>query len=441
MKKYLSFALLIVLSSLTILASGLCIAGTTDLTGVYTDITKLPGFSSKVDSAIFFKRCAELFSTAGKGELYLPAGEYRVSRGFIEFMDLRKLIIRGDGPEKTKIVFEESINTGRPFRIRDIDFLEIRDLSIECNQPKISMNCLDIMVSKNVLIERCSFKGASFYGIGMYEDTFTKKRQRVESATIRDNTFENIGVIGLETFPKIKSGILAVYNNKFVRCGYNALGLSGGVSGCAMKPGQNFESSAVYNNNIYDCAGGINVANWEGIEIYDNQLINIEKFAIAVSVTTHPNSYVPGHKKLIIRNNTIDNANMSKGSRYSAISINGTINNNGPIVVASNTISGSYSGIEVRPSVTLKNISLTNNKIENLKAGPAIWVQGRQDSVIATEDMKIIGNRFTNNNLMKKAPKIVLRNNTGLMYQQNKMINVEPSEMKINNNKASIIEE
>ncbi|MEK7945717.1 right-handed parallel beta-helix repeat-containing protein [Pigmentiphaga sp. YJ18] len=252
----------------------------------------------------------------------------------------------------------------RPFVFRNGSGLTVQGINFVCTRTDISQNCLDIMNYSNVSVEQCSFQGATFYGLGIYEDTIGGTATACNNITVRGNTFRDVGVFGFEHFPKVTSDGCEIYENIFINCGINPLGIA--TDPAAMKPGQATKNARVHDNKILGAPhGGIFLGQYEDIEAYNNTIVDPVSYGISLGVyASHSSGYIPSNRMALVRDNTV---RYSPGFANDAasINVNGTATENGPVIVSNNTvIGGGQRALECTPATAIPNISFVGNTVD-----------------------------------------------------------------------------
>lgn len=304
-----------------------------------------------------------------------------------------------DGEGACTLVFDAGTNS-RPFVFRNIDGLIVRGIHFKNENSAASTNCLDILNCTNVLVEENIFEGSTFYGVVVGEDVIGGTDAACDNVRIKGNTFKDIGCIGLEMFPKVKSQNAEVSGNWFFNCGYNPNSYVSTLA--AMKPAQAYEHAKVFGNIIYvgDNAGAIGIAcgapeHWE---VYDNQIFNARSIAIGCTLTDHPHPYVPGIRHVSIRDNLV--AYMPDFTpTEAAIIVNGDRTDGGEIIIARNRVIRPYRGIMVEPAAALPKVSIFDNEIVEPVGTEPIYCSNANGG--APQRVRVEGNKVINRDLTK----------------------------------------
>lgn len=257
-------------------------------------------------------QAAAAYLAAGGRSLYIPGGVYLLSSGRFDVDGAPNgCTIYGDGRNVTRIITDDGA-TQSPFVVRNTDDVVIRGLAFESTaEDSLYQHGCEVMNCNEVTVEYCSFKDAGGYGFGCYEDTVANPDvdDTCNNFVFRFNVVRNASQYGLQHFPKVRSSGCWVYGNLFVDCGENRQGdtVPTEILPSAIKAGQATDNSHVFNNTIFAPlnAAGLDVGNFEDIELYDNQVYNCERQFLAVSVSEHASltPYVPTHRRMIARDN------------------------------------------------------------------------------------------------------------------------------------------
>lgn len=314
-----------------------------------------------IDDSAAFMKVASLLSAGIIGGVTLPSGVYNYTSS--TRFDVNgapfPFTIKGDGG--AKVVF--AIGTDpRPFVIRNTGDFVLSGITFESQNTAVASNCVDLMNVHDVVVENNTFKACTFYGLDVVQDVIGRTDAPCDNVTVRFNKFIDVGLIGFEEFPKVKSKVTEVYGNEFFNVGHNTIGLPG--IGSALKVGSGYESASVHDNIIYSAPGyGIAVACVESLELYSNQVYNAGVIAIALTVSDHSYPYSAEFKQTTIRDNKIV---YSPGFSPSgpAININGARTNNGPVLLLRNRIfGGTQTAIQFAPQGNMPNVRILGNEI------------------------------------------------------------------------------
>lgn len=302
--------------------------------------------------------------------------------------------------------------------------------------PSAHNNC-DIQNCSDVVVEFCRFEGANFYGLGIYQDT---SEGAVDAAcnnvVVRHNEFIDVGTIGLEVFPKVKSYNFQCYGNYFEGCGENPAGFS--ATPCAAKPGQSYVGAKVYDNVVKNCTGGFYLGNYETLECYNNTFIDTVGRSISLSVTTHPYPYTPGNTYVKIYGNKIIYETATPSSS-DAVNINGTVTTNGPVIFEANEFIGCYDGVYATGSAAFPGLKIINNKFIDMTGPRVISVYDVSGASPAAP--VIMGNEVYNNDLTRAHLRIEVDTADGTKIIGNRLHNMGASAIVVVDSDKVIIDD
>ncbi len=265
----------------------------------------------------------------------------------------------------------------RPFVLRNGDGLVLGGVLFQCHetQKNRAVNCCDLMNVDNATVSACTFRGATFYGLGVYQDTFTPLDGTCKNLLVEGCLFEGIGTIGLEPFPKKTGGSLTIRNNVFRDCGNAKVGK--GNAG-AFKCGQGFEHTVVEHNTITNCGAsplgnGVGIVGWGDMVFSHNHFIGNE-IAVAISTGVHSLGDKASFASLIIEGNQIDAAVVGIKVTHLAASPYGK--NHEKLTITGNTLRNRADskgiGIEVRGDGVIQGLSVTDNTFHDIGTVPVL---------------------------------------------------------------------
>ncbi|MEK7945089.1 right-handed parallel beta-helix repeat-containing protein [Pigmentiphaga sp. YJ18] len=383
------------------------------------------------DDSFAFSAASQDVSKGQLTQLIIPPGKYRLNHPILYPGGPQAFSFKAEQPGTVVIVLDDQLTYSRPIIFRnfrqglEILGINFQDEHLYKKTGKIS-NLVDIQNSQKIRVENCSFTGASFYGLGVYENTEKgAKPLPCDDLVVRNNAFSRIGVIGLEIFPKITSRNCEVSGNIFKECGGNweEIKSRGKIiapsSTCAMKPGQCYINATVHSNNIESCpGGGIYLGNIESLDCYSNHLVNVglgqrgsQASAIALTIAAHSLGYRGKFEKTIIRDNKIEWTS-SLASRHAAILLNGSgIESAKNVLFSGNQIIGRTVAFDIYlKSSPQSAIEFIKNIVDvNITSSPIIIrsSKNRTGLNLAVKENIVI------NNSLKSPPFINLNTNDG----------------------------
>lgn len=374
--------------------------------------------------------------SSGDRTLHVGAGVYVYSSDIlINSADAISLI----GENRDSVKFVASTGVGpRPFIFRNCNGVltcGIHFYDDNVKDGEAAFNNVEYQNCSNVLFEKNRVEGANFYGLGVFQDTSGGPAAACNNVVVRFNEFKDVGTIGLEVFPKVLSYNFEAYGNTFIDCGLNPGGFI--ATPCAMKPGQAYVGAKIYDNVIRGGKGGIFLGNYETLECYNNEIIDNTGRPVSISVTTHTFPYTASNRYIHVHNNSVifkDHAPTAD----EAININGTVTNNGPIIIDGNTIDGAYDGIYATGSVAFPNLQIINNKIGDLVTGRVIRIYNVSGSSPAAPLIK--GNIFKNRNGSSAVYRVELVSAPGTIIQDNTFFNAGNNAIVITTSDGTVIE-
>lgn len=244
--------------------------------------------------------------------IYVPAGNYMLSSGGFDVNGATSgVTIFGDGRGVTTITTATGAGQ-RAFVIRNSEGIHVWGLKfLSTATPATFQHNFELMNCSYAIVERCEFENAGGYGFGCYQDTVANPDTQTACNYIwfRHNIVRDAGQYGVQHFPKVVSDGFWCHDNLLVNCGHNPQNwvVPTEILPSAIKGGQTTNNAFIYNNTIFaaDDAAGIDVGNFEDIEIYDNHVYNCTRQFLAVSVDQHANltPYTPSFRRFIARNN------------------------------------------------------------------------------------------------------------------------------------------
>jgi parallel beta-helix repeat protein len=303
-----------------------------------TTLSFAPGDEAKIVEAFL--------SLKDSSEIYLKAGLYTFDN--LSLTQLKHILIRGDGPDKTILDFSSQTQGGEGIRVTDLKYFVIRDMTIRDSKGdllKISKSDhVDILnlhatwkhsdstsggyaiypvMCHQVLIDSCYAEGSSDAGIYVGQ---------TDSAVVRHcKAFRNVAGCEIEN-----TSHASVYDNEFY--GNTAGFLVFDLPGLSRKGG----FVKAYHNNIHDNnlanfakagsfgtywgvgnaapGSGVIILSASNIEIFDNQIHNNNSSAITLAsglsvddkaMEKVNENYFPISSNICVHDNT-----MSMGSSF-----------------------------------------------------------------------------------------------------------------------------
>lgn len=438
---------------------GIYIAPTSDATGasgawvrIHDGVGSVKWFGAKGDGTTEDKAAFRALSQAIQNGFftkgYIPAGEYvcgfsNVTTDHFDINGVDEWDLEGAGRESTKII--QSGASARPFTIRNCDHIGIRGLHFLCTYTASATNNFELMNCNQATVEKCRFEGATFYGLGAYQDTITPLDGTLDDLTVRFNEFIDIGMFGFENFPKVKSNGLELHNNVFRNCGYNPLSLAGDPA--ATKPGQATENSRIYNNKVYGAAGagGIWMGNYEDIECFDNELYDIEEVAISLGASSHVYPYTGQYRSAIIRNNTLVT---TSGFARAAEMITLVADSNGastmgPVIIQGNKIINDSWSVSIRSQTlaSIPKLQIIDNIFDRNLSTAYDAINMNSASGGAPNTPLIKGNTLINRNTSITTCRFTISNCANPRIIANRFVNVGNNALNLASNTGTIIVE
>ena len=389
------------------------------------------------DDSAAFKLAAEDVRLGKVGQLILPPGQYLIGRESLLFEGGgASLVFCATQKGSATIKIDNSQNNPRPIIFRNfrnglyIEGINFVDGHNYNGHGKVH-NLVDIQNCQKVLVENCSFVGASFYGLGIYESTRKGDPPLpCDDLVIRHNFFRGIGVIALEVFPKVTSESCEIYENMFIGCGGNwEKIISQGKeiassSTCAMKPGQSFRRARIYKNRIEDCAGGgIYLANIESLTCYSNTLSNIgvdarssRASSISITIAPHRLGYRGAFEHVEIKENYIS-WDAPYPANHAAIQVNGGgMEKAGPIIITHNHIGGKIPAFHMKMRDPPEaSVSFRENRLEVASNKPPIFLElGKLGHPSRKLDISVARNVFLSKQRENRYPLVRKLNHGGV---------------------------